>query len=175
MEETMRTILSMMLSVSIFFTTMPQAHAVAGIIISNKTVRTIGAISTLTGAGSMAVGFLGTVAFGNSVTFLAFSLLGASTGLIGLVILDEKSGELKFSPLSSDQAKSLGISQAQADIYNSEVEELNLVKEDIESKMTERTSNEEVVEQWREGQKYLSQETLKVASKIITTMVQVKK
>jgi hypothetical protein len=174
MEELMRTILSMMLSVSVFFTTMPEAQAVTGIIISNKTVKTIGGISTLVGAGSLAVGFLGTATLGNSVLFLGFSLIGATTGVIGLVILDEKSGELKFSPLTKEQIKILGIAQSEAEIYNMEVEELNLVKEDIESRITDKTSNEEVVEHWKEGQQYLSKETLVVASKIIEATVKIK-
>ncbi len=171
----MKSILSALLSVSIFFTTMPQAQALVGVIISNKTVKTIGGLSTLAGASGMALGFLGTVSFGNSITFLAFSLFGATTGLIGLVILDEKSGELKFSQLSLEQAQKLGIDQDDAQIFNNEVEELNLLKDEIEAKITDNTLNEEVVDHWREGLKYLSPETFSVAAKIIDSMVQIKK
>jgi hypothetical protein len=171
----MKALLSMLLSLTVFFTSMPSAHALVGIAISNRTVRSTGGMMTAAGAGVVATSITINAIIGNSYALLALSLLGATAGIIGIVVLDEKSAELKFSALEPEKAKIIGVSQDDLFVFNSEVEELNLIKNEIESKITKKTTDKEIAQEWIARKEYLSPQTLIVASKIISTAVEVKK
>lgn len=171
----MRIVFSLLLSLTLFFTTMPKAEALVGIAISSQSTRSVGGLMSLAGAGGVAAGVTLTAIFGNSYAFLALSVLGATAGIIGIVVLDEKSAELKFSLLDSQKAALLGVSNEEAEVFNSEIEELNLIKGEIEAQISKKTSDREIVEQWKTAQKYLSPETLKVATRIIAASVETKR
>lgn len=171
----MRIFLSIIFSLTLFLTSIPKADALVGLAISSRTAKSVGGLMSVAGAGSVATGITLTAIFGNAYAFLALSVLGATTGIIGIVVLDEKSAELKFSALDPEKAKMLGISEKDLQIFNSEIEELNVVKEDIESRMTKKTTEKEVIELWKVGQEYLAPETLQVAARIISAAVDVKK
>jgi hypothetical protein len=144
-----------------------KSEAVVGIVIKDRTTRTIGGIVTAVSGVSFATSLVllsgSTYITGTGVLFF-FGFAGIP---IGLVILDEKNADLKFQELSGEKAKLLGLSNEELEIYNSEVEELNLVKSEIEAQISEKASDEEVASLWSEYGKTLSPETLNVASKVI--------
>ena len=160
----MRFILAMILSIGIFIANTPKADALVGVVIRQRTVRVVGGVVAASGVGALAAGFLlassqATAGAAIGLAFLSFPVMA-----LGLVILDEKNADLKFSELSDEKAKKLGIAADELYAYNSEVEELNLVKEVIESQVTNKTSNEEINGLWQEYKDSLSPETLKVAA-----------
>ena len=171
----MRIFLTILLSFTVYLSSVPKAQALVGLAISSRSAKSVGGIMSVAGVGGVATGVGLTALLGNSYTFLAISVLGATAGIIGIVVLDEKACDLKFSQLDAEKAKLLNISSSDLDIFNSEVEELNLLKGEIEAKITKKTTDKEIVEQWKNSKQYLSPETLKVAARIIQASVEAKK
>jgi proteasome assembly chaperone (PAC2) family protein len=171
----MRILFPLVLSLSLFLTSIPRAEALVGLAISSRTVKSVGGIMSAAGVGGAAIGVGLNAIFGNAYALLAISLLGATTGIIGIVVLDEKSAELKFSMLDSDKASLIDVTAEELEIFNSEVEELNLLKNEIESRISRKTTEEEVSQQWKAARQYLAPETLKVAARIIAVSLEAKK
>ena len=163
----MRTLFSLLLSLTIFFSTIPKAQAIVGVAMADKKVRVMGGMVAAYGAGSYGAGFILMTVAGNSVLSFALMSLGFTTGVVGLVVLDSKTADMKFSEITEKTMQELEISLEERDIYNSEVDQLNLIKEEIESQLGDSPSPQEVETLWKEYQGYLSAETQKVASKII--------
>jgi len=155
---------------SISFT--PKAEATVGLIIDSKATRVVAGITGATSLGIIFGSAAFNAIFGNSYTALAltgFSILGV---FIGMVILDEKNPELTFQILSNTAAEKLGLTNLDVDIYNSEIEELNTIKEIIESQVSDNASHVEITRLWNQYKENLSPETMKVASKIAERILQ---
>lgn len=149
-----------------------KSEAAVGLIINSRATRVIGGTISLSGLGISGASVVLNGIFGNSYLLLGASVIGAAGAIIGLVVLEDKSAELKFKELSLSQARLVGISEADLEIYHREIDELNIIKEVIESQTSHDSSEEEVKSLWNQFQSSLSPETMKVASQVAVYIFQ---
>ncbi len=158
-----------------FISLTQKSEALVGVLIKSRTTKTIGgvitAVSGVTALTTIAIVNSGATFYSAAIGLVIFSIPGVA---IGLVVLDEKNGELHFSELDPGKASLLTVSSEELSIYNSEVEELNVIKEEIESRVTNELTDAEVGALWVDFAKGLSPETLKVAAQIIKKTFDVK-
>jgi hypothetical protein len=57
--------------------------------------------------------------------------LGMGLGAIALVMLDEESGDLKYSALPIDRAQELGLTASEGAAYNRELEAINVIADEM--------------------------------------------
>jgi len=119
----------------------------------------------LAALGSVGVGYLGTVTARScdGGTCLAAFALGAAAGII---LLDEEGGNVKFEAIEDFEAKALGLTQKEAGIYNSEVEEVNMLFQEVKSNLTGESSIKDAKAVWEDYKELVSEETFK-AMKVI--------
>lgn len=86
-------------------------------------------------------------------------------GMLGLVLLEEQ-GNVHFSELSNAQAESLGIDKRSQMIFNSELEEANILLSEVAGQMKKHSTQSEARAAWNELKDYVSPETFKVMQKI---------
>lgn len=158
----MRLFLALALSFFVFVGNTPKADAVVGLIIKHKTARVVGGIMTVGGVATFFGSMLASSVVSASIT-IAVMVVSVPVAACGFVVLDEKNADLKFSVLDKGEASQIGATVAELNVYNTEVDELNAVKEEIESRVTDTTSTEEINHLWLEYKDSLSTETLKVA------------
>jgi hypothetical protein len=135
----------------------PSSQALSGLIMVNPGVALVGAL--VFGAGIVT----------NKVTDGGeFPIL-----LVGIVLLDSKTGEISAQPISAEQASKLGVSQDDALTYNSEVDQVNSITQRISSEtqaLQTKDNNSELKafaeSSWSQDQKFLSPGTLRVLTKI---------
>lgn len=142
---------------------------------SNAAVSAVLAIAGTGGAGAVALAGLGSVGVGFLATMNSSScdgggclvgfLLGAT---VGAILLDNETGKFEFKKLDLDNAKSLGLNAREMEIYNSEIEEVNLVFEEVSSQLSNESTIEESEALWSEYQDYLSSESFEVMKKLAT-------
>lgn len=89
--------------------------------------------------------------------------------LFGLFVLDEN-GNRNFQELSNAKASELGISESEMNAYNSELEEVNAVKDMIVEDVASLESNEDkmqaIGQAWNESAEVLSTDALSAVQKI---------
>ncbi len=88
--------------------------------------------------------------------------------LVGIILLDEESGNQEFSEIDSSKANELGLKAEQVKSYNRDLEELNIVFEDVKSQMTEKTTPEDAAAIWEDNFEFLSPETVEVIKVLAT-------
>jgi len=148
-----------------------RAEATIGFMMSSKVIKVVGGIVTA-GSVTSAFGSGAVIALnGAASTTAILATVGVLGTWLGIIILDEKNGNMNFMPISDKTAKKLKISQTELDIYNSEVEELNTVKEIIEAQVSDDVNQAEVNEMWNHYKTTLSPETMNVASKIVNQVL----
>lgn len=163
----MKRFLSLGLVLCLLTLSLPQkSQAGIGLLISSRTTRVVGGTMAIAGAATTGTSIILNAIFGNSYTLLGISALGAVGAILGLVVLDEKNANLEFKVISNEMAPKIGVSETELSIYNAEIEELNVVKEEIESKVSSDVSKKEIIARWSEYKDTLSPETLKVASHV---------
>ena len=91
--------------------------------------------------------------------------------LAGLVVLDD-AGKMTFNELSAEKALKAQITEAEATAFNSELEELNAVKDLVSSELTGLEGNKEqkaeaAKELWTEYQEYVSKDAFMALSKLV--------
>lgn len=91
--------------------------------------------------------------------------------IAGLVILDDN-GKMTFGELEADVAIEAGISKEEALSYNSELEEVNAIKDIISSKLVKVTGTKKIKAEaakvlWTEYQEYVSPETFSALVKLV--------
>lgn len=97
--------------------------------------------------------------------------VAAMLGLVGYIVLDQDgSSDFQFATLSPKKAENLGIEKTSLEIYNSEINELNAVKNSVSAELsrTESPSLEKSAALWREYQGALSPETFEVMRTIFS-------
>ena len=161
----MRVFLASLLCLSIFIGNTPKAEAVVAIAIKNRTVRTVGGVVTAAGVSGVTISAIVANVTG-SYSAIGLMILSVPVAIVGLVILDEKNADLKFSQLPLNKARVLAVSPEDIAIYNTEVEELNVVKETIESRVSDKSTEADIDYLWSEYKDTLSPETLKVAAQV---------
>jgi hypothetical protein len=87
---------------------------------------------------------------------------------IGLILLDEEQGSVTFNKVKTEQAAKLALTEDQIEIYNSEIEEANILFEEVASNLTAESSVEESRAVWNEMQDFVSAETIEVMQSLIS-------
>lgn len=93
---------------------------------------------------------------------------------ISVFLLDEKTGEVEFSPIDPKTAAEMGLSEEESDSYNSEVDRLNATLDEVNSDMKNAPKNDlEEIENksMTKFQEQLSPATVKAAQKIIKASI----
>jgi hypothetical protein len=80
----------------------------------------------------------------------------------GILILDEGTGKMTFQEIDSEMATKLNISQTDVDVFNSEIDQVNVVFQSVISELDEKSSPEEALEVWEDYSPYLSKESFRV-------------
>jgi len=146
---------------------MNKSEAVVGLLLNSKTTRVAGGIVSVASIGTAASAGAFHAIYGYTYGAMVFATLGFVGAYVGVILLEDNSGNLNFVPMSSHNAEKLQVSQKELDIYNSEVEELNNIKEVIEAQVSNNVTELEVTELWKDYRVNLSPETMQVASKIV--------
>jgi hypothetical protein len=159
----MKRLLASVLLVCMFSMTIApkRADAAIGFIAKSRALKAIG--GTVTGVGAITIGVAGLSASSIGWGALYLIVMGFYGGLLGLVILDDQDGNVSYNPLSKELAGELAINPEALAIYNSEVAELNSIKEIVEAKLTKDSTVEDAKSIWQEYSEYLSPETMEVA------------
>ncbi len=122
----------------------------------------IGGKIALTGLATAGAGTIGSLFYRGSCgsgECLAPLFFGVS---IGLILLDEANGKIEFTKIDPASAHELGLKKFEVLIFNSEVEEANLVLSEVISQINESTTHEDVTEIWSEYESILSPESFNV-------------
>lgn len=124
------------------------------------------------GSGGGLLAAVGLVASGGSVGYTIKAIFtgsqkdwayAAKLGLAGLIILEEE-GQIEFGPVHGELK---GITAEQIAIYNSEIEEANLVFEEVSSQIGSNTSVDDVKQIWKDYESVVSPETIEVMRAIV--------
>lgn len=96
----------------------------------------------------------------------------ASLG-IGLVLLDENTQELSFGEISEERANELGIAKAEREEFNSQLEEVNFLKDDllIELSSLDSPTMEDANAMWEDRKDVLSENAYSALEKVRNSFV----
>jgi predicted tellurium resistance membrane protein TerC len=94
---------------------------------------------------------------------LAYALIGLYGIFVGTVVLDENNLSVEFSKVNPETTSKLGLSSDEVEIFNSEIDELNLMANEISSRA--KTVNE-AASLWDEVRVDFSPETFSVLKAI---------
>jgi hypothetical protein len=169
----MRLLLAVVLSFYVFVGNTPKASAAVGLIIKHKTARVVGGVMTVGGVATFFGSMLAS-SFVSATISIAVMVVSVPVAAVGLVVLDEKDADLSFSELSEEDASKIEATAFELNVYNTEVDQLNAVKVEIESRVTDETSTEEINCLWQEYKDKLSPETLKVAGLVAQKVLNIK-
>lgn len=159
---------ALLIALGMQFTYIPKSEALIGVIFKSRTVKTIGGIGALGGGVVTGYGWL----VAGSATELGGLFGGAiimSWGVVlaglGIVILDDnRVADIEFRPIDlSDAANYEGFTRFDAEIYNSEIELLNAVRQRIVRESGNDSNTVKAEKLWLKYEKYLSPETFAIA------------
>lgn len=96
-------------------------------------------------------------------------VLGTLALGVGLVVLDGEQG-FEFRELTSVEASKLGVSSSDLAIYNSEVDQANMLMEDVKAELSlkEKATAEDSKAAWDAVKDMVSAETFKTMQKIVS-------
>ncbi|WP_419172558.1 hypothetical protein [Halobacteriovorax sp.] len=162
----MKAIKLFILALSISLASIQQSKAVVAGGLAIAGVPAAGGVA-LAGLGSVGGGFLMTMDAsscdgGGCVVFLVMGLL------VGGILLDEEGSNFEFSKLELNLASEIGVSTDSLAIYNSEIEEANIIFNEVSSELTADSTVEESKGLWEEYRQYLSPETFEVMTKLVS-------
>ncbi len=84
----------------------------------------------------------------------------------GLILLDEDSGEVSFDKISSDESRHLTASADKIAIYNSEIDEVNTIFEEVVSGLNKNSTANDAKALWDDMSEFISPETYEVMQEI---------
>jgi hypothetical protein len=98
-------------------------------------------------------------------------IIAASAAIVGLVLLDGSAGQdVAFAAVSPAVAQSIGLSSAEAEAYNHELDSINLIRQNVESQMDPAASNQANIQKasalWKSYQNDLSPEAFSAVEKV---------
>jgi hypothetical protein len=135
-----------------------------------------GTVPTLLVGAAIGVPFMGHLLVAKSNNEAS---VDAMFSILGLLIMDGRNGaDFRFKQISSQEAEKCGITAAEANAYNSELDEINQVKQavqaDIASHSDASTEAQAEVSKaaWEKYSSYLSPEAYQAVRKIATKAVQ---
>lgn len=160
----MKTILLAALSIMISLAPVQKAHAIAGTVMAVGGVAGAGAVA-LTGLASP---IIGTVIATSADSYDEWAGLGGFMvgTVIGILLLDEQQGSVTFNTINEATFKNLKITKSEAAIYNSEVEEANILFEEVKSELSAYSTVEESRALWSDMKDFVSPETFKVMKRL---------
>lgn len=145
-----------------------ESHALIGLAFRSKPVKVIGAVGAGGGAIIGVYGYVTAVTATNIGAVLVGSIItgyGIIIAGVGVVILDDKNiSDIEFKAIDSNKPESyLGFTRAQVETYNSELAQLNSIRQTMiaESNDQEDTADAEVL--WKTYSSFLSKDTVKIA------------
>lgn len=94
-------------------------------------------------------------------------LLGWLSAILGLVILDDKQ-TMAYAPLYAEEAKKIGLSQAELQNFNAEVDQINALAAFVDSELErmEKPTQEDSAHLWLEVKDSLSPEAFSALIKV---------
>jgi len=144
----------------------PKADALVGLIFKSKVVKVIGAVGGI-GGGVLATGGLITGLVSSSAGWGAiFAIVyGTAIGGLGLVILDDNElADIEFREIDlQDTEDYIGFTAEEVEIYNSEIELLNSVRQTIVSEVSVSENTEDAEVLWNEYAEVLNPVTFEIA------------
>lgn len=148
---------------SILMVAMPisKSHAIVGVATGNAPLALAGLASPAVGYGMVFVGSeTGMCHEFECISFFALGIVG------GLIMLDEDESTLSFQKLDSKLANKYEIDAKSMNIYNSEIEEVNAIFEEVTSNLDKDSTIEDAQALWTEYREYISVQTYEVMQKI---------
>lgn len=134
-----------------------KSHAIVGVATGNAPMALAGLASPVVGYAGVFVGAeTGICHEFECLTIFALGIIG------GLILLDEEGAEVSFEKISLEQASKLKLSQKEITIYNSEIDEINAVFEEVSNELAEDSTIDDARNIWQEYKEYLSPESFKV-------------
>ncbi len=119
----------------------------------------------LAGLGSVGVGFIATA--GASSCDGGLCIIPIFLGVVvGAIVLDEESGSIEFNEVTYNEGEELNLSKKEIEIYNSEVEEANIVFSEVLANLAASSSVEDSRELWTEFSEFVSPETFIVMKRL---------
>lgn len=169
-------LLSFLLALSIFSVgslyTYKDSHALVGLLFRSKSLRSFGSITAGVSATTSLVGFASIIPLaatfpGSSAPFYALAAMfyGAYAAVFGLVILDDNTVVgLDYLPITEFHPDFKNYTQAEIDIYNSEIDELNAIKNTLDEELKDANNFKELGPRlWQEYSNSLHPTTVKIA------------
>jgi|GEM_PF-1712603 len=161
------------LSTSLVFTaaTPRDAHAIVGAVTS--LAGGAGVPLLVAGAVSTATGILGVLGCVNANCGIGGTLPLAGMALFGPILLDDGTvGDLEFVAVDQPRAAQVGLTENERLAFNSELDEINAIKETITSdlKRDEKPTAEKAHALWNEYGQALSQDAFSGLEKISTAL-----
>jgi cell division protein FtsB len=148
-----------------------RAHSISGLISDNDTTAAVGLV--LMDISQIYV--VDTTVYRTRRSRVAYRTVRVFTYvplfLAGLVILDDN-GKMTFGELEADKASEAGVTADEAAAYNSELEELNAIKDMVSSEVADLEGSKEVraeaaKELWTVYQDYVSPEAFSALVKLV--------
>lgn len=162
----MKAIKCLVLTVLLTFSTTQKSHAIASVVMAVNGVPTAGSVALTglgIGAGGLTLAVTQVVCYEWNCLTLAFLSL-----VVGGLVLDEQTSALSFSSLSNEQSIDLGLTTEEMNMYNTELDEVNAVFEEVIINLEADSKIEEARLLWNEYKDFLSPKTFKVMQTIIS-------
>lgn len=152
-----------------------QSQAVVGLFMKKQSVQTIGAIASGSGSAVFTAALVTATVTNASNQALGYIIAGAVLGpiisTIGLIILDENSNSmLEFQEIGQDSRDFNLYTSEEIEIYNSELEELNAIKNTIEEDAI-NAENSQLL--WKQYSETLHPATVKIAQDKANTLLNI--
>ncbi len=97
-------------------------------------------------------------------------ILGGIAFYAGLVILDEENGAVSFTQVDELTVAKLKLDPTKVVIYNSEIEEANVLLDEVSSSLNADSTVEEAKELWSELSDLVSPETFEIMQDLVTAI-----
>lgn len=155
----------------------PRSEALIGLIFKNRTVKTIGGIGALAGGAVTGYGFLvagGASNLGGVFAGAVVASWGVALAGIGVIILDDKRvADIEFRTIDLSNVRDYsGFSRSDVEIYNSEIEILNAIRQRIVKEVGEDGDTADAEKLWLKYESYMSPETFAIAKAKAKTFVE---
>lgn len=168
-----KSLFSLMLVGVLTITTLysPKSEALVGVIFKKKVVKVIGGIGaiggTTIGVSGLAMATGSSATLGSAIVGAIFIAYGIAIGGVGLIILDDGTlADIEFTKIdvnNSEQYINLGLTKSQVEVYNSELEMLNSIRQTIISEVDESDNTDQAEKLWLQYADNISAETFEVA------------
>jgi len=157
----MKKLIIALLTITILALPSNKTHAIVGVATGNAPMPLAGLASPALGYAGVFVG----AELGLCHEFACLNIFGL--GIIGgLVLLDEEQASVSFEAIDESSAKEMGITKREIRIYNSELDEINAVFQEVSNELDESSTIENSRQLWQDYSEYLSPETYKVMTKL---------